>query len=94
MVTEYGMSETLGLVTYQKERKSMFPDSGFSSSREYSEGTAERIDAEVARLMSEAHDRVHALLTAQKDGLEVIAKALLEKETLLGEELKKLLDGR
>jgi len=94
MVTEYGMSETLGLVTYEKERKSMFLDSGFSSSREYSEGTAERIDAEVARLMSEAHDRVHALLTERKGGLEAIAKALLEKETLLGEELKKLLDGK
>jgi cell division protease FtsH len=94
MVTEYGMSETLGLVTYEKERKSMFPDSGFSSPREYSEGTAERIDAEVARFMSEAHDRVHTLLIEKKVKLEAIAKALLEKETLLGEELKKLLDGK
>jgi cell division protease FtsH len=88
MVTEYGMSETLGLVTYQKERKPMFLDSGFFPSREYSKGTAEKIDGEVALLMSEAHDRVHMLLTEKKDGLEVIAKALLEKETLLGEELK------
>jgi len=92
MVTEYGMSEKLGLVTYAKERRPLFPDAGFSPAKEYSDETAREIDAEVSRLMEEAHERVRKILTEKKHQLEVIAQTLLEKETILGDELKDLIE--
>ena len=92
MVTEYGMSEKLGLVTYAKERRPLFLDTGFSPAKEYSDETAREIDAEVSRLMEEAHERVRKVLTEKKQQLEVIAQTLLEKETILGDELKDLIE--
>jgi cell division protease FtsH len=92
MVTEYGMSEKLGLVTYAKERRPLFLEAGFSPAKEYSDETAREIDAEVSRLMEEAHDRVRKILTEKKQQLEVIAQKLLEQETILGDELKDLIE--
>jgi cell division protease FtsH len=92
MVTEYGMSEKLGLVTYAKERRPLFLETGFSPPKEYSDETAKEIDAEVSRLMSEAHDRVKKILTEKREKLEILSQTLLEKETVLGDELKRLLE--
>ena len=92
MVTEYGMSEKLGLVTYAKERRPLFLETGFSPTKEYSDETAREIDSEVSRLMEEAHERVRKILTEKKQQLEVIAQTLLEKETILGDELKDLIE--
>jgi cell division protease FtsH len=91
MVTEYGMSEKLGLVTYAKERRPLFLDTGFSPAKEYSDETAKEIDDEVERLMSEAHDRVKQSLSEKREELEVLAQTLLQKETILGDELQELL---
>jgi ATP-dependent Zn protease len=55
MVTEYGMSEKLGLVTYTREKRPLFLDTGIAPAKEYSEETAQEIDAEVSRLMEECH---------------------------------------
>jgi len=92
MVTEYGMSEKLGLVTYAKERRPLFLEAGFSPAKEYSDDTAREIDAEVSRLMEESHDLVRKILTEKKQQLEVIAQKLLEQETILGDELKDLIE--
>ena len=92
MVTEYGMSEKLGLVTYAKERRPLFLDTGFSPAKEYSDGTAREIDSEVSRLLDEAHHLVRKILTEKKQQLEVIAQKLLEQETILGDELKDLIE--
>jgi len=92
MVTEYGMSEKLGLVTYAKERRPLFLEAGFSPAKEYSDETAREIDAEVSRLMEESHDLVRKILTEKKQQLEVIAQKLLEQETILGDELKDLIE--
>ena len=92
MVTEYGMSEKLGLVTYAKERRPLFLDTGFSPAKEYSDETAKEIDSEVSRLLSEAHNRVKKILTERRQQLEILSQTLLEKETILGDELKKLLE--
>jgi cell division protease FtsH len=94
MVTEYGMSEKLGLVTYTKEKRPLFLDTGFAPAKEYSEETAQEIDAEVFRLMKECHQRVRTILTEKSEQLELISQTLLEKETILGDELKQLLDGK
>jgi cell division protease FtsH len=91
MVTEYGMSEKLGLVTYTKEKRPLFLDTGFAPAKEYSEETAQDIDAEVSRLMEECHQRVRTILTEKKEHLEIISQTLLEKETILGDELRELL---
>ncbi len=93
MVTEYGMSEKLGLVTYTREKRPLFLDTGIAPSKEYSEETAQEIDAEVSRLMEESHERVRRILTEKRGQLELISQTLLEKETILGDELKALLAG-
>ena len=91
MVTEYGMSEKLGLVSYTKEKRPLFLDTGLAPSKEYSEETAQEIDSEVSRLVEESHQRVRKILTEKREQLEIISQTLLEKETLLGEELQELL---
>ena len=93
MVKEYGMSEELGPITYEKERRSLFlepmllPPSG----KDYSEETARVIDREIKKLIEEAYVRTKLLLKEHRDQLERLATALLEKEVLEGDEVKKLL---
>ena len=94
MVTEYGMSEKLGLVTYVREKPALFLHTGAPPpAAEFSEETARVIDGEISRLVAEAHDRVREILTGRRGELEALATQLLEKETIGGEELKELLKG-
>jgi cell division protease FtsH len=88
MVTEYGMSERLGLRAYPREPRPAYLE-GFGSPRErdFSEQTAQGIDEEMARLLEEAHQRVRAIVEQKKGLLERLAKVLLEREVLEGEEL-------
>jgi len=92
MVKEYGMSDALGPITYEKERRPLFLETGFApSAKDYSEETAEAIDREIKRLIDEAHDRARLLLKEHRDKLDRLAAALLEKEVLEGDEVKQLL---
>lgn len=92
MVTEYGMSEKMGLRTFEKERRSAFMDTPMpSSARDYSEDKAKEIDEEVARLLDEAHKRVQQMLQDKRQLLEDIYQLLMEKEVLDGEELRKIM---
>src|SRR5210317_179385 len=91
MVTEYGMSEKLGLVTYTREKRPLFLNTGIAPAKDYSEKTAQEIDAEVYRLMEECHQRVRTILNEKREHLEIISQTLLEKETILGDELRELL---
>jgi cell division protease FtsH len=89
MVTEYGMSERLGPQTYIRDPRSAHLDVGFRArERDYSERTAEEIDEEVTRMIEEAHQRTRSILREQRDQLERLARILLEKESIEGEELK------
>jgi cell division protease FtsH len=90
MVKEYGMSEKLGYVTFEKEKRPLFLPSPFLPSREYSEDTAKEIDAEVKKIIDETYEKVKRLLTAQKDKLEELARLLLEKEVVEEADLKKI----
>jgi cell division protease FtsH len=94
MVTEYGMSEKLGLVAYEQERRPLLVDTGRTPSKEYSEETARDIDTEVARLVEEAHERVRKMLTERREQLENISQRLLEKETITGNELLDLAEQK
>jgi cell division protease FtsH len=92
MVTEYGMTEKFGPLTFEKERRPLFLDLGLpAGAKEYSEETAREIDQEVKRLVDGAYQKVQELLGANKDKLKVLAIALLEKETIEGEEIRKIM---
>jgi cell division protease FtsH len=83
MVTQYGMSETLGLVTFEEPRTNPFLNvSGAGRSREYSEKTAQAIDDEIRRIIGEARERVRETLTKRRAALDALAKLLLEKEVV------------
>ena len=93
MVKEYGMSEKLGYVTFEKEKKPLFLPSSFFSSKEYSEETARQIDAEVKKIIDETYQRVKEILTSHKDKLEELARLLLEKEVVEEADLKKIIQS-
>ncbi len=84
MVCEWGMSEKMGMVEYGDHEDYVFLGRDISRARDYSEATAEQIDQEVKKLLDEAYQLAKKTLTANRDKLEVIAKALLEFETLDG----------
>jgi cell division protease FtsH len=91
MVKEYGMSEKLGYVTYEKEKKPIFLSSSFGSSREYSEDTARKIDEEVKKIVDDAYQKVKGILEAKRNELGELARLLLEKEVVEEPDLKKIL---
>ncbi|ROQ92029.1 membrane protease FtsH catalytic subunit [Desulfosoma caldarium] len=91
MVMEYGMSEILGLMSFTREPRSAFLDVGMTPrGREYSEKTAQEIDAEIRRLIEEAYNRVRGILTSKRAYLDQMAQTLLEQEVLEGEALREL----
>ena len=91
MVKEFGMSEKLGYVTFEKEKKPLFLPSSLISSREYSEETARQIDEEVKRIVDETYKRVKEILLGKKEKLIELAKLLMEKEVIEEPDLKRVL---
>ncbi len=92
MVTQLGMSEELGTVNYEGSRRPTFLDLPLGPERgPYGEDTAQRIDAEVKRLLDEAHDSARRVLTDQRQLLEMVTRRLLEKEVIEGDELRQLM---
>jgi cell division protease FtsH len=87
MVTKFGMSRTMGPLQFGQQDELVFLGRELAEQRNYSEEVAEQIDAEVRRIVDEAQARVRALLTANVHKLHAVAQALLERETLNGEEL-------
>jgi cell division protease FtsH len=91
MVKEYGMSESLGLVAFERGREALYLQASvFPSAPEYSEETSREIDAEIKRIVDEAHQRAREILREKKTILDKVARILLEKEVITGEELKQL----
>jgi cell division protease FtsH len=94
MVMRYGMSKRLGSLTYGVPHESRFLRMPFDNEeKNYSESTAEQIDADVREISDRLYQRVKAILNERRADLELIAKVLIEKETLEREELEKLLAG-
>jgi len=92
MVKQYGMSEKLGHMTFEQERKPLFLDiNPGSGTREYSEETAREIDNEVKAIVEHSYTRVKSTLTEKYGLLELVAKTLLEKESIDGEDLRRML---
>jgi cell division protease FtsH len=92
MVCEWGMSEKMGMVEYGEHEDYVFLGRDISRARDYSEATAEQIDGEVRRLLDDAYQKAKQTLLAHRDKLEVIAKALLEYETLDGVQIKEIIE--
>jgi cell division protease FtsH len=82
MITQYGMSQSLGLAAFEQPAGSALYSAPLSEKKPYSEQTARSIDAEIIRLLEEAHQRVKDTLTEKRDLLDALARALLEKETI------------
>jgi cell division protease FtsH len=95
MVTEFGMSDALGAVNYDGNKRARFLDIPMPQERGlYSEETAQKIDGEVKRIVSEAHQKARDILTDHRDKLEQVTRRLLDIEVMEGDELRRLLGLR
>ncbi len=88
MVTRLGMSEEMGPMVYGQKEELIFLGREISEQRDYSEAVAQKIDAQVRTLVSEAHQQAKALLTQYRAQLDSVAELLLEKETITREEFE------
>jgi len=93
MVCEWGMSDAMGPLTFGKKEEQIFLGREIAQHQDYSEDTALKIDHEVKRLVTENYQRAHQLLTDNKQTLVSIADALLAREVLDAEQVKKLAAG-
>jgi cell division protease FtsH len=92
MVAEFGMSEELGVVSYDGHKRAAYLDSPFAQDRgNYAEETALKIDLAVKRVLNEAHENARRILREQRDALDRVSARLLEKEVIEAEELKVLM---
>ncbi|ODS33567.1 MAG: metalloprotease FtsH [Candidatus Scalindua rubra] len=92
MVKYYGMSDKLGIVTFEQENKPAFLIGALGPKKEYSEETAREIDLEVKRIVDETYRKTKEILEKKKDMLIKLAKTLMEKEIIEEEELEKILN--
>lgn len=91
MVREYGMSEKIGPMTFQNGRRPQFIDLGYRAGRELSEEVSKEIDQEIKKIIFDAHARVRGILETNKIRLGILAKLLLEKEVVEGNELREIM---
>jgi cell division protease FtsH len=92
MVMHWGMSEKLGNVLYGDSQEYIFLGRDFMRTKDYSEQTAQEIDAEVKRIIDEANQTAKELIEANRDKLEIIAHGLLEYETLDGTQVAEIVN--
>jgi cell division protease FtsH len=93
MVTEWGMSEKLGTVNYDPNRRNRFLEMGIPSERgNYSEETARVIDEEVKAIVGSALNEARRILKDNRDALERVTRRLLEKEVMEGDELRAIMN--
>jgi len=92
MVCEWGMSESMGPLTFGKREESIFLGKEFARHQDYSEETALRIDNEIRKFVNAAYKEASALIAAHRGALEAIAQALLVHEVLDGDQIYELLE--
>ena len=94
MVTEWGMSEKLGLVTYGSNSQTVFLGKDMETHNAYSDETAKAIDEEMHTIIETAHARATEMLTEHRYALDNMARVLIERETIYTEEVDMLMDGK
>lgn len=92
MVTQWGMSDKLGPMMYEEPAEHMFLGNSVLQQKHVSDATATIIDEEIRRVLIEAYDRARAILTNNADAFKLLAKTLLEQETLSGRQVQVLLE--
>jgi cell division protease FtsH len=93
MVTQFGMSEVIGPLAVGDKEQEIFLGREFAQRREISERTAQKVDDEVKRLVDEAYARATQILSGNRELLDRIALALLDRETIDREDLDRLVKG-
>ncbi len=93
MITKYGMSEKLGPVAFGENSNEVFIGRDMGHTKNYSEKVAAEIDDEIYKIVKEGYDKVTDILTKHMDKLHEVAKILLEKEKLSGEEFAEIMKG-
>ena len=94
MVTEWGMSDKLGLVTYGSNSQTVFLGKDMETHNAYSDETARTIDEEIRRIITTAHERAVRFLTEKRSILDNMARVLIERETIYTEEVDLLMEGK
>jgi cell division protease FtsH len=94
MVTRWGLSEELGTVSYGENQDEVFLGMSVSRTQNASEATVQKIDKEIRRFVEEGYNEATRILTEKRGDLETLAKGLLEYETLSGDEITDLLNGK
>jgi len=94
IITEFGMSEELGPLTFGRKQEQVFLGRDIARDRNYSEAVAFAIDKEARRIMDECYERAKTILTTHLDKLHLVARTLMEKETLTAEEFTALMEGK
>ena len=84
MVREWGMSDSVGPMAWHGQQQVFLGEDLMTSGREYSDSTAKMLDDEISRILREQEERAHQLLTKHRKGLDLVAEALLEQETIDG----------
>src|SRR5207244_1837691 len=90
---EWGMSDAMGPLTFGKKEEQIFLGREIAQHQDYSEDTALKIDQEVKRFVTDAYQRAHQLLSAHKETLVRMADALLQREVLDAEQVKRIAAG-
>ena len=93
MVTEWGMSEKLGPLLYNENQQEVFLGHAITQHQNMSEETARLIDEEIRRIVTGGYDKAWEVLTAHRNELEAITQALMEYETITGDEVMRLMRG-
>ena len=93
MVTQYGMSETLGQRTFGHKEELIFLGREIAEQRDYGEEVASQIDREIKSIIDRAYGRAREVLTAERDKLDAVANLLIEKETLESPELEAIVNA-
>jgi cell division protease FtsH len=92
MVTEFGMSDSLGAINYDGNKRARFLDMPMPQDRGmYGDDTAKLIDAEIKRILTDAHNTAREILNEHRDKLETVTRRLLVVEVMEGDELRDLL---
>ena len=93
MVTKYGMSEKIGAITFGSGQEEVFLGRDFTQQKNFSEETSGKIDEEVKRIIDTAYQRTVNILNEHRDKLDAVAKVLLEKEKIDGEEFEQIMNS-
>jgi cell division protease FtsH len=93
MITEWGMSEKLGMISYGDNGQEVFLGHSVTQNKNVSEATAREIDTEIKAVIDHAYAEAKRILTERREDLEALAKGLLEYETLSGDEIQQVLRG-